>query len=84
MSSEDNKISKSNSLFLNNMEKWIDGIIIQDGLADAQIVKKIKESFTRAMQANIEYHTLLAKSSDDKGKQDRHELMVKIYNELLS
>jgi hypothetical protein len=45
-----------NSLFLNNLEQWIDDIISQDGLADKELIKTIKDRFQRSMQANIEHH----------------------------
>lgn len=71
------------SLFLSNLEQWIDRVISQDGLTDKQVAMKIRDGFRRSIQANIEHHSFLAKNTDDKGSQDRHLLMAQIYEELL-
>jgi hypothetical protein len=71
-----------NSLFLNNLEGWIDEVISRNGLADEALVKQLKSSFQRSIQANVEYH--LAMGKDAKGtKADRHRIMAKVYQELL-
>ena len=76
-----------NSLFLNNLEQWIDYIISQDGLADKELIKTIKERFQRSMQANIEHHRFMmtcANGNDDQKRADRHKLMVDVYKALLN
>lgn len=74
-----------NSVFLNNLEGWIDELISKDGLADKELVKMIKQKFECAMQANINYHTFMMDNAraDDHGNGERHKLMVAIYQELL-
>lgn len=75
-----------NSLFLNNLEGWIDEIISQDGLVDKELIRTIKERFERSMRANIEHHKFMmggAKKNNDKKLADRHKLMVHVYQELL-
>ena len=70
-----------NSLFLNNLEQWIDDIISQNGLADKELIKTIKERFQRSMQANIEHHQCMIKSAnenDDQASERRHKLMVSL------
>lgn len=72
-----------NSLLLSNLEKWIDAVILQDGLTDKQLIAKVKESFNRSMQANIDYHTFMSNNTDIESDQNRHKLLVKVYKELL-
>ena len=76
-----------NSLFLNNLEGWIDEIICQDGRADKELIKTIKDRFQHSMQANIEHHRFMMKSTygnDDQKKGDRHRLMADTYQALLN
>jgi hypothetical protein len=75
-----------NSLFLNNLEKWIDEIISKDGLADKELIETIKKRFHGSIQANIDHHRFMmtsARENGDQEKGDRHRLMVEIYQELL-
>lgn len=74
------------SFFLNNLEQWIDEVISQDGLADRELVKRIKESFERSIQANVDYHKSMmnsARENDEEKMADRHRLMAEIYQSLL-
>jgi hypothetical protein len=75
-----------NSLFLNNLDGWIDEIISQDGLADNELIKTIKERFQRSMQANIDHHRFMmtsANCNDDQKTADRHKLMADVYQALI-
>jgi hypothetical protein len=73
-----------NSLFLVSLEKWLDAVIIQDGLTDKQIVAKVRDSFRRAIEANIDHHVYMADNPVVDGRRDRHALLAEIYKELLS
>jgi hypothetical protein len=70
------------SLFLNNLELWIDEIISGDGLADKELIEKVRGKFELAMQANITHHRYMAKNGDGI-TMDRHRLMAEIYETLL-
>jgi len=71
-----------NSIFLNNLEGWIDETISRSGLAEEELVKRLKSSFQRSIRANIEYHLLML--SDALGVMaDRHRIMAKVYEGLL-
>ena len=75
-----------NSLFLNNVQRWIDEIISQDGLARNELIKTIKESFQRSMQANIDHHRFMmtsANGNDDQKTADHHKLMADVYQALI-
>jgi hypothetical protein len=75
------------SLFVNNLEGWIDGIIMQDGLADKELIKTIKERYQRSIQANIEHHQFMMKNSKESNEpvlEHRHKLMAEIYRSLSS
>lgn len=75
-----------NSVFLNNLEQWIDEVISQDGLADTELIKTIKERFEHSIQANIEHHRFMmnhAKENNEKKKADRHRLMAEVYQSIL-
>ncbi|MGI0049356.1 MAG: hypothetical protein ACREAW_07430 [Nitrososphaera sp.] len=74
------------SVFLKNLEGWIDEIISQDGLGDKELIRTIKERYERSIQANIDHYNYLAKNAkenDDIGNEERHKLMVRVYQELL-
>ncbi len=72
-----------NSIFLNNLEGWIDEAISKNGLAEEELVKLLKSSFQRSIQANIEYHLLMVKEVAKGIMTDRHRIMAKVYQELL-
>jgi|GEM_PF-2969750 len=82
MEYDDERILIENSAYLDNLEKWIDAVMLQDGLSDNQIATKVAGSFRRSMQANIEYHKAVADYSDFEGNKRRHRIMVEIYKEL--
>lgn len=78
--------SMKQSLFLSNLEQWIEEVISQDELTDRELIKTIKEKFGRTMQANIQYHKFMmynAKENNDKKRADHHKLMAEIYQSLL-
>lgn len=79
--------AKRHSLFLNNLEGWIDGIIMQDGLADKELIMTIKERFQRAIKANIEHHQFVmesAKQNNEPLVERHHKLMFEVYQSLSS
>jgi hypothetical protein len=79
--------AKTHSLFVNNLEKWIDAIIMQDGLADKELIRTIKERFQRSIQANIEHHQFMMKNAKEINEpmlERRHMLMAEIYSSLSS
>ena len=90
MGSSDDNIENTamrHSLFVNNLEGWIDGIIMQDGLADKELIKTIKERFQRSIQANIEHHQFMMKNAKENNEpllEHRHKLMAEIYQSLSS
>jgi hypothetical protein len=90
MGTSDDGIENSaatHSLFVNNLEKWIDGIIMQDGLADKELIKTIKERYQRSIQASIEHHQSMMKNAKEKNEpslERRHKLMAEIYQSLSS
>ena len=74
------------SLFLVNLERWIDEIISRDGVADKELIKTVKDNFERAMQANITYYRYMEKNKKENGEQnmaERYRLMAEIYQSLL-
>ena len=74
--------SMRDSLYLNNLELCIDEVILQDGLSDRQITKKIRSNFRRSIQANIDFHAQMAKHNKI-GDPRHHRLMASIYREML-
>jgi hypothetical protein len=72
--------------FLNNLEQWIDATILQDGISEEQVIMRIKDSYKRSLQANIDYHSQLAKTSKEAGEHGalkRHTMFINVYKALL-
>jgi hypothetical protein len=90
MDSADDAVGKGamrNSLFLSNLEGWIEEKISQNGLADKEMIKTIKERFQRSLQANVEHHKFMminANENDDQKRAHRHKLMADVYKALLN
>ena len=82
MEHSDERTLDSNSIYLNNLEIWISGVIFQDGLTDKQIATKVIDSFRRCMQANVDYHETMANNSDTDRARREHNIMVEVYKEL--
>lgn len=82
MESADEHRTAKNAIFLNNLEQWIDDVIMQDGLTDDQIVVKVTGSFQRSMQANVDFHEKVANDSGSDGNKRRHKILVEIYKQL--
>lgn len=72
------------SIFLNNLEGWIDEVISQDDLADKELIRTIKDRFEHSIQANIDYHKFMISAKENRNKTaDRHRLMAEVYESLL-
>jgi hypothetical protein len=70
------------SVFLNNLEGWIDEVISRDGLAEHELVRQLKNGYERSIRANIYYHVEMIEHA--KGDMAiRHRIMAKVYQELL-
>ena len=72
-----------NSIFLKNLERWIDEIVTRDGLTDRELIRTIKGKFELAIQSNIEHHRFMAKNAGAE-YAERHQLMADIYESLLT
>jgi len=71
---------------MNNLEQWIDGKISQDGMSEEQLIGRIKESYQRSLDANVEHHTALAEVLQEAGEitsAKRHGLLANAYRALL-
>ncbi|HEV8405121.1 MAG TPA: hypothetical protein VGQ13_04350 [Nitrososphaera sp.] len=72
--------------FLNNFEQWIDAIVTQESMSEAQLIERVKESYERSLQANYEHHSKLAKAMHESGESQsarRHTVIANIYKALL-
>jgi hypothetical protein len=68
------------------LEQWIDATISKDGLAEQDLIARIKESYRRSLQANIVHHATLAKSLQATGEEKsskRHALLANVYKALI-
>jgi hypothetical protein len=70
------------SIFLRNLEKWIDQIISRDGVSDKQHIVRIRDKFELAMRANIRYHTEMSEGGN-VALSEYHKLVAKVYESLL-
>lgn len=72
--------------FLNNFEQWIDTIVSQESMSEAQLIERVKESYERSLEANVEHHNKLAETMQKAGELQsakRHTVMANIYKALL-
>jgi hypothetical protein len=75
------------SLFLSNLEQWIVEKVSEDGLADRELVKAVKEKFRRSIDANVTYHKYMMKNAianSEPSIEHHHKLMMEIYKSLNS
>ena len=75
----------ANSLFLNSFEQWITASVTcsQNGASVQERTIKIRESYERAIKANVQYHTEMARLSDDKDSVALHTAMAQAYGALV-
>ena len=72
--------------FLNNLEKWVEATIMQNHIDDEEVIRRVKDSYRRSLQANIDYYDLMAKAMADSGEQSaekRYIRMGKVYRALI-
>jgi hypothetical protein len=72
--------------FLNNLEKWVEATIMQNNINDENVIRRVKDSYRRSLQANIEYYDLMAKAMTDSGEKNaekRYLRMAKVYRALI-
>ncbi|MEW6604463.1 MAG: hypothetical protein AB1351_07205 [Thermoproteota archaeon] len=75
----------ANSLFLNSFEQWVAASITcrQKGTSMQERTKSIKESYEKAINANIHYHTEMARLCSDKDSAALHVAMAQAYIALI-
>lgn len=72
--------------FLNNLEKWVEATIMQNHIDDEEVIRRVKDSYRRSLQANIDYYDLMAKAMVDSGEKNaekRYIRMGKVYRALI-
>lgn len=72
--------------FLNNLEKWVEATIVQNSIDDEEVIQRVKDSYRRSLQANIDYYDLMAKAMADSGEKNaekRYARMAKVYRALI-
>ena len=72
--------------FLNNLVKWVEATIMQDSIDDEEVIRRVKDSYRRSLQANIDYYDLMAKAMTDSGEKNtekRYIRMAKVYRALI-
>ena len=78
--------AEKHAIFLNNLEKWVEATIAQNGLDDEEIIRRVKDSYRRSLQANIDYYDSMAKAMIDSGEtntEKRYTRMAKVYRALI-
>jgi len=64
----------------------VEATIIQNHVDDEEVIRRIKDSYRRSLQANIEYYDLMAKTMMDSGEKSaekRYLRMAKVYRALI-
>ena len=73
--------------FLNNLEKWVEATVVQDSsIDDEEVIRRVKDSYRRSLQANIDYYDLMAKAMTDSGEKSAEKRcirMAKVYKALI-
>jgi hypothetical protein len=68
------------------LESWIDATVAQDGMSQEALIIRIKESYRRSLQANIDYHSMMAercKAAGEAGAEKRHTTLMNVYMALI-
>lgn len=78
--------AEKNATFLNNLEKWVEATVVQDSIDDEEVIIRVRDSYRRSLQANVEYYDLMAKTmaeSGEKSTERRYLRMAKVYRALI-
>jgi hypothetical protein len=75
----------ANALFLHSFEQWIAASLAcsEKGKTVEERAAKIKESYEKAINANIQYHKEMAALSKDRDSRDLHDAIAKAYSALI-
>lgn len=72
--------------FLNNLEKWVEAHMAQDNMNEEEIISRVKDSYYRSLQANIDFYDLMAKTTKEKDQAEsakRYAIMANVYRALI-
>ena len=75
----------ANALFLHSFEQWITASLAcsEKGKTLEERAAKIRESYEKAINANIQYHAEMAALSRDSDSRAMHDAIAKSYRALL-
>ena len=78
--------ASANALFLNSFEQWVAASVTcsEKGASVKERAIKIRESYEKAINANIQYHTQMAQMTDDRDTIALHTAMAEGYRALIS
>lgn len=72
--------------FLNNLEKWVEAHMAQDNMDEEDVIIRVKESYRRSLQANIDFYDLMARTAKERGQAEsakRCAVMANVYRALI-
>ena len=72
--------------FLNNLEKWVEAHMAQDNMSEEEVIRRVKDSYRRSLQANIDFYDVMAKTTKEKGLAElaeRYAVMANVYRALI-
>lgn len=72
--------------FMNNFELWIDAIVRQESMSEQQLIQRVKDSYERSLNANVEHHDILANRMQEMGELEsakHHRVMANVCKALL-
>jgi hypothetical protein len=72
--------------FLNNLEQWVDANMKRGDLQEQELIDRIKNSYERSLQANIDHYEFMARANQEVGdtaSSKRYALMARIYKALI-
>jgi hypothetical protein len=80
------RVAEKHASFLNNLEQWVDANMNRGGIEEQELIDRIKGSYKRSLQANVDHYEFMAKGMEQAGDiaaSKRYALMARIYDALI-
>lgn len=79
--------SDRHTLFLKSFEDYVSEVVSSNhGMKAKDMRKVVKDNFRRSLQANVDYHALMAstyRKDGDASRETYHKLMADVYRSLV-
>lgn len=80
---DDDPTSEKYSYYVSGLDEWLDEMVLMNHHDSKTMVAQIKSRYANNMKANIQYHSDMARTTNEQKRAQHHRLMAQLYRALL-